>query len=303
MAFLGARALPPQAVIMVTFIMAAEENDPPCFVHGVGIMTCSTTSFTWEATIFNARSPKLVFFLTALLLVLSACQSGGLSAEQLASTTVAETAAAAPTAAPPTRIPPTNTPAPLIVQDDFSSKSDIWGECERCEWKDGALYFGPYPAKESMGQDQIFYVICEACGKLENYRMAADVTFFDGFGGDRTFGLLAGLTDDNFLGAATITTHQHALYETFDFNTQEWGGTPFELFKSAVLYGAGATNRIEVQVRPTVPRGSVKVTVHVNGTETVTYILPSAPVQVGLYLGWHSVGVIYDNFEFEEFMR
>jgi len=260
--------------------------------------------------------PKLYMITLLLIAVLTfsaACQPSGPSAEQIAATMVAETAAAIPTEAPatptvtasPTNTPlpsSTPTPAPVIVQDDFSSKSDIWGACEKCEWKDGELYFGPYPPNESMGQDQLFYVICEACGKPKYYRIAADVTYFEGYGGDRTFGLLAGLSDDGVLGAGTITTHQHSLYETFDFNTNEWGGTPVQLFKSAVLYGTGATNRIEIEVRPTVPRNNVKIVVRVNGTETVTYKQATAPVQVGLYLGWHSVGVKYDNFEFEEFM-
>ena len=261
---------------------------------------------------------KFIFLLITSALLLVACQPSGPNAEQIAETMVAETAAAiltnepsTPTNEPPTpTLVPTNTPLPsptstptlVVIQDDFSSQSGIWGDCEKCEWKDDALYFGPYPVKESSGQDQIFYVICEACGKPKYYRIAADVTFFDGYGGDRTFGLLAGLTDNNFIGAGTITTHQHVLYETFDFNSKQWGGSPFELFKSAVLYGAGATNHIEITVKPTVPRNSVEIVIYVNGEKTVSYKQATEPVQVGLYLGWHSVGVIYDNFEFEEFI-
>ena len=252
---------------------------------------------------------KIVLVLFVILLLSVACQLSGSPAEELAVTMVAETAAAVPTKVPPTAtsIPtetplpsPTPTPAPLVVKDDFSTQSDIWGECDKCEWKDGVLYFGPYPAKETQGQDQIFYVVCEACGTPVYYRIAADVSAFEGYSGDRTYGLLAGLTGNNFLGAGTITAHQHVLYETFDFNTQEWGGTPFKLYQDAVGYGAGATNRIEIEVKPGSSSGSAAITVFVNDTKTVSYEQDAEPVQVGLYLGWHSVGVKYDNFEFEE---
>jgi hypothetical protein len=252
---------------------------------------------------------KIALSLTVVLFLSTACQPGGPSTEQLAATMVAETAAAVPTEAPPTAttVPtntplpsPTATPAPLMIEDDFSSKSDIWGECEVCEWKDGALYFGPYPPKESMGQDQVFYVTCEACGWPKYYRIAADVTPFEGYSGDRTFGLLAGLVGNDFLGAATITTHQHVLYETFDFNTQSWGGSPFKLYPDAVQYGSGATNRIEVEVKPGTSSGSAEINIFINGTKTISYEQEAEQVKVGLYLGWHSVGVKYDNFEFEE---
>ena len=257
----------------------------------------------------NPNLYKLVLFFLAVLFSFTACQPSGPSAEQLAATLVAETAAEVPTEAPPTAtsVPtntplpsPTPTPAPLVIEDDFSSKSDIWGECEVCEWKNGALYFGPYPPKETMGQDQVFYVTCEACGWPKYYRLAADVTAFEGYSGDRTFGLLAGLVGNKFLGAATITTHQHVLYETFDFDTQGWGGSPFKLYPEAVLYGSGATNRIEVEVVPGTSWGSEEINVFVNGTKTVSYEQEAEQVKVGLYLGWHSVGVRYDNFKFEE---
>ncbi len=138
---------------------------------------------------------------------------------------------------------PSPTPEGGPITDDFSSRSDIWGDCEQCDWKDGVLYFGPFLPAGS-GEDQIFYLICQACGENTYYRVAADVTYVEGYGSDRTFGILAGLTSSNFLGAATITTGQHALYETFDFDTNSWGGTPFRMF-GAVKPGRAA-NRIEV---------------------------------------------------------
>lgn len=183
------------------------------------------------------------------------------------------------------------------IEDDFSSRSEIWGDCENCEWKDGALYYGSFlPA--GVGQDQIFYVLCEACGEHKYYRVAADVTFFDGFSADRTFGILAGLSSSGFLGAGTITTSQHALYETFNFNTNSWGGTPFKRF--GVVRPGRATNRIEVTIQPGAMAGRADVFVSINGKNVIVQFNQSLdPSKTGLYLGWHSVGVMFDNFEYE----
>jgi hypothetical protein len=192
---------------------------------------------------------------------------------------------------------PTSTPEGGIITDDFSSRSEIWGDCENCEWKDGALYFGPFPPFGS-GQNQIFYLICIECREHMYYRVAADVTYLEGYGADRTFGILAGLTSNDFMGAGTVTTSQHALYETFDFNSNTWGGTPFRQF-GAVRPGR-ATNRVEVVIKPGSMVGRADIFVNVNGENVIVQFNQSVePSRVGLYLGWHSVGVIYDNFEFE----
>ena len=226
-------------------------------------------------------------------------------------------ATSAPTDASPTEIPPTNTPlppptdtpiptetplptatpGPVVVTDDFSSETDIWGDCENCEWKDGTLFFGPYSPKGS-GTDQIFYVICETCGLHTYYRVSADVTFADGYG-DRTFGVLAGLTDDeNLIGAATVSTLQHALYEVFDYSTGEWLGGTFKKFNAV---GVGrATNRILMEIKPASNPGHADIYVAVNGTNVITLLDQAVePTWAGLYLGWHSVGASYDNFEYE----
>lgn len=112
--------------------------------------------------------------------------------------------------------------------------------------------------------------------------------------------MLAGLEGNKFLGAATITSKQHVLYETFDFDSQSWGGSPFKLYPDAVSRGSGAMNRIEVEVKPGKSWGAAEINVFVNGTKTVSYEQGAEQVKVGLYLGWHSVGVKYDNFMFEE---
>jgi hypothetical protein len=195
---------------------------------------------------------------------------------------------------------PTITPTPGIVklQDDFTSRSDIWGECENCVWENGSLYFGPFEPSGS-GQDQIFYILCEACGENKYYRIAADVTYQEGYGGDRTFGILAGLGIHDVLAAGTASTSQHALYETFDLLSKRWGGTPFKVF-GAVKPGL-ETNRIEVTISPGASLGAADIFVAVNGkTLIMLYDQEAMPSKVGLYLGWHSIGVAFDNFEYEE---
>jgi len=185
-----------------------------------------------------------------------------------------------------------------VFKDDFSSQSSIWDDCEHCALSGGALIFGPYDPIGS-GTDQIFYLICNACGLNPYYRVAADVTYSSGYGADRTFGILAGLTDArNFIGAGTITTSTHALYETYDFNAKAWGDVQFKKF-SAVHPGS-QTNRIEVEIVPALSPGQGNITVRVNGTDVVVLRDQNAePTWAGLYLGWHSVAIAYDNFEYE----
>lgn len=243
-------------------------------------------------------------------ILLSACASNLPASPTLsmpAAPTITEAGASLPTSTSPatsTPLPvpsdtplPTSTPEVRKIEDDFAARSEIWGECENCIWKDGILLFGPYPPKGS-GQDQIFYVICEACGEHSFYRVAADVSYSEGYGADRTFGILAGLQSNGFLGAGTITTSQHALYETFDFGTKRWGGTEFNTF--AAVRPGRATNRIEVTIRPSASPNRADIVVNVNGKNVIQ--LWDQPVQAskaGLYLGWHSIGVVFDNFEYE----
>ena len=211
----------------------------------------------------------------------------------------AATETVAPTATPiPSETPlPTATEVTRFIQDDFSTKSDIWGDCLKCEWRDGEVLFGPIPAVGA-GVDQIWYVICEACGKHTYYRVAADVTFAEGYGLYRTFGILAGLTDNGFLYAGTVSATQLALYESFDFNTNTWGEFLVKRYGS-VKPGYG-TNRIEVTITPSSSGGHADIYLNINGTNLVVlYNQPVEPTKVGLYLGWHSVGVLYDNFEYE----
>jgi hypothetical protein len=258
----------------------------------------------------NMSQKALIVLLVIFVLLVSGCQSPGQGQGPAVSPTAnvvapppqpTETALPLPTETlmpTPTDTPlPTATPGPIVVKDDFSSQGDNWGNCEHCEWKDGALFFGPYKPVGN-GTDQIFYVICETCGLHTYYRVAADVTFADGYG-DRTFGILAGIDDEKkVLGAGAVTTLKHALYETFDYPTKQWGGT----FKKFNVVGAGkATNRVEVEIKPSSSVGQADIYINVNGENVITLLNQSAnSTWAGLYLGWHSVGVAYDNFEYEE---
>jgi len=248
----------------------------------------------------------VVFILLAVLI--SSCQAGPAQNQAVSEPTEVVSTLVPPTDTPlpppsytpvPTDTPlPTATPGPVVITDDFSSQTDIWGKCEHCVWRDGALFFGPYPPT-GQGEDQIFYVICEACGLHTYYRVSADVTFVDGYG-DRTFGLLAGLSENkDFISGATVSTFKHALYESFDYNARQWVGGKFKVF-NAVSAGRG-TNRIAVEIKPTSSNGRADITVNVNGSNLILlYDQPVGPSWAGLYLGWHTVSASYDNFEYEE---
>jgi hypothetical protein len=199
---------------------------------------------------------KLIAFTMALGLLLG-CQAG-LSVQDQAATMVAETAAAAPptdtakplatdTETPPTLTPspaPTDTPAgPLVVKDDFSTKSDIWGKCDECEWKDGRLYFGPFPPNGE-GINQVFSIACEACGNHTYFRIAADLTFTAGVAGDRSFGVGMAIPDQFFAGTG-IAPSQYGALEAFDFGSTTWTGSDFKLY-SAIKVGRGINKSLRI---------------------------------------------------------
>lgn len=261
---------------------------------------------------------KKITILITLVLLVVACQSTAvLSPEEIAATIVAGTAAAAPTDTPiptstplptetimPSPLPPTETPlpsptaGPVLFKDDFSVESDAWGSCDKCEWKNGALLFGPFPpVGDSL--EQLHYVLCEACGEHTYFRVTVDVMFAEGQAGDRIFGLVVGLTADKVLSAVGISPFKIAGFEIYDYRARKWKVPVFD-FYSAIKPGT-ATNRIEVQVKPTVTSGLSDYYVFVNGKQIFTLLNQvSNPARVGLYLEWHSVGALYDNFEYEE---
>jgi hypothetical protein len=185
-----------------------------------------------------------------------------------------------------------------VIKDDFSTKSDIWGACDKCEWKDHRLYFGPFSPRGE-GINQIFAIVCEACGEHAYFRMAADLTFADGVAGDRTFGV--GLTiPEQFYAGTGIATSQFGGLEAFDFGTNKWTGSKFKLY-GAIKPGV-ATNRVEFAAKPNSAGGTDYYAI-VNG-KTIVVLSNitdrSTKLKPAIYLGWHSVGIIVDNFEYEE---
>jgi hypothetical protein len=268
---------------------------------------------------------KKLTLLAMIALMLAGCQSGP-SAQEQAATMVAQTAAAAtntPIPVPtsiPTQVPPTSTitptsaptftstPAgPLVIKDDFSKKSDIWGKCDKCEWKDGKLYFGPFPPNGE-GWNQLFALICKACGEHTYFHVAVDVTFAEGMAGDRFFGVgatipeksdvAAGASPYKFYAGTGITPFQIGNLEAYDFSANKWTGSRGKLY-GAIKPGS-ATNRVEFTIKPNAS-GSIEYYAIVNG-KTFLVLSNRSPLTLNpsLYVSWHSVGVTFDNFEFEE---
>lgn len=257
---------------------------------------------------------SLLFILALFTIAVTGCETEKLSSEEMAETMVILTAKAeeaqkppptatlVPTDTPlptntstPTNTPePTATPGPIVIFDDFSEKSDIWGKCQKCEWEDGVLLFGPIPPNDTA---DAYYIICEACGTPLSYRMGVDVTFAAGYGGDRGYGFLVRLTDDLLWDMEISTFQWGCLWERDIF----YGGWSVlgKCKMSGNIKAGWATNRIEVEV--ITKDGFSRVTGYVNGKSTfVSGLEPAAPGKVGLLLGWHSVGIEFDNFEFEE---
>lgn len=262
--------------------------------------------------------------MVVLLFAALACQVGasGPSAQEVAETMVAETAAAAsPTPLPPTEtpipptatitptLPPTETPTitptatpegPIVFSDDFSdANSKNWKGCTSCKFQDGVLLMGPYAARGS-GTDQTDVAYCVACGKKTYYRIAVDVTFVEGFT-DRLYGLMVGHGED-YQTVLGISPLQYAVLWRYDYNKQYGSlinASTENVFNSQVKPGK-LTNRLEIIVEPA-GAGQADMKMILNGIVSfVAYKIAVEPAEVGLYMDWHSMGVAYDNFEFEE---
>ncbi len=272
----------------------------------------------------NVRN--LLFVLT--LLVAAGCQAKGPGVQDLVITMQAQTAAAAsptplpsstplPTATatpiPPTlTTPPTYTPSPepsatltpeptpgkLAFTDDFSQKSDIWSGCPDCIWKDGKLYMGPYEP----GVDNDFHtIICDKCGERPFYRFAVDATFTEGYA-DRGFGLLIYETDEELMDLE-IWPFQISVILKYDQKLNSWTRmrtNPDMVFNGMINPGF-TTNRLEVDARPNWKDGITDYYIKINGkTSIILYGQPTKSGKVGLVVGWHTIGVAFDNFEYEE---
>jgi hypothetical protein len=255
--------------------------------------------------------------LSLILLVMSfvsACQTRTPSADMVA-TAIEETAIMKQTLEPPTATwteAPTQTATtamtataspsptatlslhPIQLYDDFSSYTINWLACEVCEYKNGALYIGPYPVS---GARQPHFAVCQECGLVTYYRMSVVATYQDG-PTDRGYGLLLRSTDDymiileiyswQIVGLLKLDLHSNQL-EVLDAS---WSG--------AVKAGA-SPNHIEVYVTESQQRRT-DISVSINGK--VVFIVwgqPKDQSEVGLMVSGHALEVSFDDFEFEEY--
>jgi hypothetical protein len=261
---------------------------------------------------------KLVLF-AVILTTLTGCQLGnqGPSPKNLAATIVAQTAAAVPsvtntpmpvptetdTPLPPTITPTsaptlTSTPSgPVIISDDFSSDASRF-KCDKCEIKDGALHMGPYPSADSV---KAYYAFCADCPEVSDYTMSVDATFGDG-ASDRGFGLLLRENDGSFIDLEILTWQ---VYGVWHFNAKK--GNSWTAWDKAYTPGgwiAGGlkagrqTNHIEVTMKSSASGATLLVNINNRAKRTID--LPNGKGKVGLILGMHSLGVVFDNFSFEE---
>jgi hypothetical protein len=257
---------------------------------------------------------SVMLLLAFNLLFIAACQSRTPSADQVATAIEATTimkktlepATSTPTDAPsetPT-ITLTKTPAPsptateslhpIQLFEDFSSHQVEWLACDVCEWKNDALYMGPYPTS---GAGQAHYAICEQCGQVTYYRMAVVATYIDG-PTDRGYGLLLRGTDD-YIITLEIYPWQLVFVYKLDRNSGQWEILDGR-WAGAVKAGT-SPNRIEVFVTQSQQRRT-DISVAINGkTVFIVWNEPKDQSPIGLLVYGHALEVSFDNFEFEEY--
>jgi hypothetical protein len=210
-----------------------------------------------------------------------------------AAQTEAARATATPLPPPTATATQTATPGPTIIRDDFSSDTGRWVECGQCKIENGGLHMGPYP----IAFDGAAYVaICSDCGQPQDYKMGVDVTFVDGYT-DRGFGLLLREINGSYIDVE-ITTWQ--VYSVWVFNKEKntWGSLFTEGWKpTGSLRPAAQTNRLETEI--TSSGGKSTINIRINGDLVSTNTIDAFTGRVGLVVGLHSLGVIFDNFYFE----
>jgi hypothetical protein len=189
----------------------------------------------------------------------------------------------------------TPTPGPTIVRDDFSSDTGRWTECAVCRIENGALHMGPYPISD---KGEGYLAICSDCGVVQDYKMGVDATFKDGYT-DRGFGLLLREGEGNYVDVEITTWQVYGVW-AYDRSLNAWGnllGGDFGWKTSGYLYPSYGTNRLEVEVKSA--GGKSTVSVLINGQSVNTAEIPAVSGRVGLVVGLHSLGVVFDNFYFE----
>jgi hypothetical protein len=206
-----------------------------------------------------------------------------------------------PTPAPPSDTPeptqtstPTPTPGPRAFRDDLAEDRGSWLNCEECEWKSSALFYGPFPVSGAYVQH---YALCGECGWVTNYRASVDATYVDG-PSERGYGLLLKLTD-TYMMTLEITPWQTLDVWRQDLASGEWTWIN-GLYTGAVRTGR-SNNHIQVDVHGTDP-GRSDISITVNGkTVLVVFNQPADESPLGLTLFGHALEVRFENFEFEEY--
>lgn len=204
-------------------------------------------------------------------------------------------------AAPTPTLAPSATPAappgPLTLRDDFSEDLGRWVECDHCAIADGVLTLGPYPAT---GSAQGYPVICQACGMVDEYKLAVEVVFATG-ASDRGFGLIL-WEDSGYYIDFEITTWQ--TYGFWFYNPENGGNLnawssllPTGYERTSLIRPGRLSNQLEVVVKNVA--GQRMAVISINGKQLPPVELKVGPGRVGFVVGLHSLGVSFDNFFFE----
>ena len=250
------------------------------FLNSCGVVASPTPDLQATATSLSLQQTMVA--LNATVQAYSAAQTEAAKA----TSTPLPTATLSPT--------PTVTPGPLVIQDDFSSDTGRWKECGMCRIENGTLQMGPYPISE---KGEGYIAICADCGIAQVYKMGVDATFKDGYT-DRGFGLVVRENNGSYADVE-ITTWQVYGGWVYDETKNAWGnllgGDAWKL--SGSLYPSYGTNRLEVEV--TSQGGKSKLSILINGQLVNTTEMPAISGRVGLVVGLHSLGVVFDNFYFE----
>ena len=255
---------------------------------------------------------RIWIFNIGLLLIVSACAPSAASEPAPSATLkpspvpITETSTLVPTETLVPTDTPTITPTlgPVSIKDDFSAKNESnWPDCDKCEWKDGQLYLGPYDPGSNLNES-LNLLVCSGCGEHMYYRMSVDATFIDGQV-DRYFGILTNIIFGennepkrlNYLGISPFQA-----YTIRDYNN-EIQDIKFLARKSSAgaVKPGRATNHFEVIVQPAAKDGNVDIYFKLNDSQIyVYYTQPAESTWVALGMSFHSVTVAYDNFEYEE---
>ena len=213
-----------------------------------------------------------------------------------------DTPTAVPTDTPtivPTDTPlPTNTPTitptpgPFSFNDDFTTNSGDWEDCELCSWENEALLMGPFLPSSNFHKNY-----CTGCGVRTYYEVSVDGTFIDGQV-DRFFGVFVGDAKGKqyYFGISPWQFYiigQHTdegdSWEVLDF---QWSGT---------VNGSYATNHFKITIKPAYQPNTADYLFSLN--DSIVYIIygiPVGPSKVGLGMDWHAVTVSYDNWQYVE---